>query len=288
MKLKMGNIKEKAKLYPDVLKFTEELFNTKGWIIEASNNSMFNRYCSRLSMLSKGQQLLVLDISRRFNIINGQDYLSIFFDIFNNNELLNNGDVVCCNKYYVFPLIAPKDIGKSKSSTFLHYFLKSSEVRYKGFFENKELVFCEINNIDWVKNINEKEKIILVDDYIGSGETAIEAVQVFLDNDILNSKLVVIALAAQEIGINNLRKADIKVYTNKIYKRGISDYYLEDELEDAILTMKDIEKKLKVTENYKFGYAKSEALISMNRTPNNTFPVFWFQKNRESLAPFPR
>ena len=55
--------------------------------------------------------------------------------------------------------------------------------------------------------------------------------------------------------------------------------------------MDDIEKRLKVNENYRRGFKESEALVCMLRCPNNTFPVFWSTKkvSGESWpAPFPR
>ena len=51
--------------------------------------------------------------------------------------------------------------------------------------------------------------------------------------------------------------------------------------------MESIEEKIKAHDNEKLGYMGSEALITLARTPNNTFPVFWKQKNNKK-APFPR
>ena len=36
------------------------------------------------------------------------------------------------------------------------------------------------------------------------------------------------------------------------------------------------------------GYLETESLVAMNKTPNNTFPVYWYEKNGHSHAPFPR
>ena len=55
--------------------------------------------------------------------------------------------------------------------------------------------------------------------------------------------------------------------------------------------MSSIETSIGVTEDYRLGYASSEALVSMIRTPNNTFPIYWFRNKKEKLnlhAPFPR
>ncbi len=52
--------------------------------------------------------------------------------------------------------------------------------------------------------------------------------------------------------------------------------------------MEEIEDKMSVKRNYRLGYGQSEALVTMCRTPNNTFPVFWEEKGNMKLAPFPR
>lgn len=52
--------------------------------------------------------------------------------------------------------------------------------------------------------------------------------------------------------------------------------------------MEMIENRIKVRGDFKFGYAGSEALIRMARTPNNTFPVYWLKNKKNPHAPFPR
>ena len=55
-----------------------------------------------------------------------------------------------------------------------------------------------------------------------------------------------------------------------------------------IKLMTQIENKLKIDKNFSFGYNRSEALISLIKTPNNTFPVFWFTNKKHNVAPFLR
>lgn len=52
--------------------------------------------------------------------------------------------------------------------------------------------------------------------------------------------------------------------------------------------MKQIETKMYIQDKFRFGYCKSESLVTMCRTPNNTFPVFWEEKGNMKTAPFPR
>ena len=36
------------------------------------------------------------------------------------------------------------------------------------------------------------------------------------------------------------------------------------------------------------GYANTESLVAMIKTPNNTFPVYWYEHKKNSYAPFVR
>ena len=68
----------------------------------------------------------------------------------------------------------------------------------------------------------------------------------------------------------------------------LKDYYTDEEAEHRLKLMEEIEDKMSVKRNYRLGYGQSEALVTMCRTPNNTFPVFWEEKGNMKLAPFPR
>lgn len=62
-------------------------------------------------------------------------------------------------------------------------------------------------------------------------------------------------------------------------------------LEQKLELMKSIESKIPKVGKFSFGYEKSEALVTLMRTPNNTFPIFWkdcTHKGQKLKAPFPR
>lgn len=77
------------------------------------------------------------------------------------------------------------------------------------------------------------------------------------------------------------------MYTHLTFNKGITDNYTEEELSEKLMLMNTIESKIKVHKNEKLGFKGSEALISLIRTPNNTFPVFW-KERKGRKAPFPR
>ena len=88
---------------------------------------------------------------------------------------------------------------------------------------------------------------------------------------------------------SNLKKENVKVYTAVVRKKGISDKYAIGIVEKKKCIMHEIEDILKVDSKYSFGFNQTEALISLIKTPNNTFPVYWYENNSiKSKAPFPR
>ena len=149
---------------------------------------------------------------------------------------------------------------------------------------------CDIDKASWICNLKDDEIVILVDDYIGSGETAVGAINWIVGSYKVNPKqIVILSIATQEQGVQHiLNETGVTVYSQYQFTKGISDFYSGAEREDCLATMEGIENKLKVAPQDRFGYNQSEALISLIRTPNNTFPVFWKAKGKEQLPPFPR
>lgn len=269
-----------------------KVFEEHQWDIPQDGDGLenrFNRFCERLSLFSNEEQKLIIDLTSRFTAINSTEYLSIILKLLNENDEINKGTINSATKLFVFPLIAPDDFEKTKSSKFVWYYLQDEKIKFHKVFLNKQLLFCEISKMQWAKNLQDNEKIILVDDYIGSGETAESAINWIVDEHGINSKdIIVISLAAQSIGLEHLKGLGIEVYTYYEFGRGISDFYDVVQCEEKNKLMNEIEKKLKVEGKYKFGYNRSEALVSLTRTPNNTFPVFWKKQGKQRIVPFPR
>ena len=281
------------RLSADTFLELKQVFVNKGWEIPDENAGMesrFNRFCERLSMFSRAEQQLIIELTQRFVKIDGNDYLQILIKLLEKicserNEIFRDVE-----KLYVFPLVAPQDIGKTKSSSCVWYYFRDERIKFSPLFRDKELIYCDILKISWAKNTKPKERIILLDDYIGSGETAVAALKWLCDeNSIAVDKIIVLSIAAQELGIKHIQKElGANVFSYYIFERGISDYYQGDSLATKTAEMKKIEEILAVEKDNLFGYNKSEALISLIRTPNNTFPVFWKKYQKNKIVPFPR
>lgn len=79
----------------------------------------------------------------------------------------------------------------------------------------------------------------------------------------------------------------LQVFANIVMDRAISDRK-DGNRETYQAVMESIEDYIRVKEEYRMGYAQSEALVRMFRTPNNTFPIYWLKNNKNPCPPFPR
>lgn len=270
-----------------------EVFTANEWEIpneEAGMESRFNRFCERLCTLDAEEQRLVIELTRRFTAIGGTEYPQLILKLMNCLHSQNLPVFSEVEKVFILPLIAPEDRGRTKSSSVVWYHCREELIRYSSLLADKTVLCCDIEKASWIKNLKINELVILVDDFIGSGETAVSAVNWLTDNFGTDPKqIVILSIAALEMGIDHVRqKTGVEVYAYYIFRKGISDYYSDDQRDGCLKTMAGIEDKLKVDSDFRLGYAQSEALISLIRTPNNTFPVFWKKKDKSSPAPFLR
>ena len=264
----------------------KELFEKKHWVIDEDHDiSTFERYYNTLSMLNEKQQKFFIDLSYNFIHIEQINYIDYLVD------LLNKIRADFPNDNLIFVCCLPKeDSGKTKSSASVLYLIRGTSIKKKikldPFYApdnvNEEL----FNNIK-----NDNFRIVLVDDFVGTGDTAMGAIdfihELFPSLGGKNDHLLLLCIVAMEVGIKKLSGKGVKVYNSITAKKGISDYYSnEKEKLEAISCMCEIEKKIKkLNPIFHFGYNQSEALVCMERCPNNTFPIYWKMKN---IAPYER
>ena len=283
----------RPRLSPDIFFSIMNVFKENGWDIPENDprkSKRFNRFCDRLSKLKRDEQLLVIDLTKRFLVIGSSEYLQLMKKIL--DDIYNAGENVFSpiTELFILPLIAPKDRRKTKSSKAVWYFFQEEIIKDCLLFEGKNLHYCDIERLPKKTKLQGYEALILLDDYIGSGDTAIDAIQsVIKKYEEQPQHIFVISIVAQEAGIQRIEACTCaKVFAYYRLKRGISDYYTGEELASNTLLMRRLERKLKVEKDYCFGYKESEALVSMVRPPNNTFPVFWLPNDEYGTAPFPR
>ncbi|MBQ4522198.1 MAG: hypothetical protein IJA10_04515 [Lachnospiraceae bacterium] len=282
------NKKNRKTLSTQYLLRINNIFEKNKWIIECSedkNMSQFNRFCQRVLDIGENKKRdLFLELSERYLWLTQEHYLECLIAVL--KKLVNDIDKDV--KIFVMPLIAPEDVGKAKSSMFLTYLFNDVKIRYDSVLGKYkyEMVYDVAGVCRKMKQ--EKSLLVLVDDFIGTGNTAEKCLNSMDLPEEIYARTKVLALVAQEEGIEYIEKLGIEVFAGMARKKGISDYYDDEEAKKRIEMMDEIEEKMSVKKDYRLGYGKSEALVTMCRTPNNTFPVFWEEKGNMKLAPFPR
>jgi hypothetical protein len=279
------------KLSINTLLEIDKLFRDQKWSISDNiSNSSYGRFCTRLSILDQDEQNLILLLTKHFEKVPFHTYAdniwSAFFTIPENK-------LEKASKIIFMPLIDHKKrkASQTKSSGALHYILKSQE--YDWIDYSSKFHFSEnINSLNAL--FDENSILLLIDDFIGSGSTACDAVVSYFEafQKLSSSNTSILSMIAQAEGINTVKiKTGCDVFANKTFKRGISDRFTGQTTNEYLSLMKKIEDKISSEiqkSDLSLGYKQSEALVSMdNRPPNNTFPVFWYETN-DKLAPFPR
>lgn len=265
------------------------IFEQKKWKIqEKSDYSVFDRFCSRLAELENDEERdLIIELTNKFQWVQSSMYeeylLKALKKLFDSSEWKpEKGKGI-----YICPLLPEKDFGKVKSSTFMLYLCQSILMRTFPEFQEKQIRICGTPEI--LKEHEDRVgSLILIDDFIGSGETALECLEYLKFIKILDKKIHIVSLVAQEDGINNIRREGIPVFAAFIGKKAISDVYPESEAKEKLKVMVSISKHIHAPSGMQLGYAGSESLVAMIKTPNNTFPVYWYEHKKNNYAPFVR
>jgi len=265
------------------------IFIDKKWNEKDGNKIVFDKFCQLLSNLSEVERNLIIELTERYTWITYSEYSHHLTNVFNKIE---DEKLKSLKRIILFPIMRPEDERKTKSGhevLYAVYAFKPFLQRYKHIIFTKIETFEEITADSFT--IRENEAIFLVDDYLGSGETIKATLDEILKNrNIKPNNLSVISISAQKESFDYIKSLGISVYTDHVSRKGISDYYSQPILEEKVAIMLKIEKLIPKN-RFRFGYNRSEALITLMRTPNNTFPIFWkeYKKNGSVFAaPFSR
>jgi len=274
------------------------LFLEKGWTGADDFENFFNKFCSSLELHNEKQTVLVVELTKEFLWVRVSDYYKYL-----KAALLKLGNYgkLDLSTVYIHPMMtnSAREKNKVKSSGLVAYLCKNHELRNTTLFENTNFVIIENPELlpSPRKVRDSRIPIIVIDDFVGSGDTALEALSEIFEIKSYDKEFVFIAsLVCQEEGVKRINDFGLEVLTDTIRKKGISDKFSGEYLKLKKDLMNSIEDILSLDERFKedsrFGYKTSEALVSMNRTPNNTFPLYWFEaklgKGNVWVPPFKR
>ncbi|MDR6370568.1 hypoxanthine phosphoribosyltransferase [Chryseobacterium bernardetii] len=291
----------------------ENIFKNKGWEIKNNNGeiSQYNNFISRLSILPKESKSLFFDLTERFENISLNEIIGIFKESYKkiDKDLIDNS-----RKIYFLPLICPiikfennykikiinkflnwvglnhkKEIERpvQKSCDFILSLIK---IEYRDMHGNNKFLFPS-SYLKFKEQYNrDKDLVLLIDDFLGTGDTADEVLNFYIKEGNLNPlKVKIITLISQEEGIKRIsNKFGIDTLANTVKKRALTDFYTQNEdLEIKKKLLLQMSKSISIKQDF-LGYKNSEALVCiLNKSPNNTLPIFWYE-NKTHPAPFPR
>lgn len=128
--------------------------------------------------------------------------------------------------------------------------------------------------------------IVLIDEFIGSGQSAIGRVdgikRQFNIAGITDLKIYIRTLAGMKEGVQRVRDSGIDVEALILLDKGITDLSPAWQVPEQIEIMRELEKQLLPTYNEtdlpSLGYGQMESLYTRDggNTPNNVFPIFWW------------
>ena len=263
----------------------QKIFKDKNWPIEDSFEiSVFDDFCNMLSTLTPEERNLLLNLTENFLWVQDWEYATYFiksFDLFISNFKFDD-----CKNICICPLLPEADFGKPKSSISLLYLIKAHLPSIRRRYPNFNISFKDSPENVNIGAIKTTCVLCLIDDFIGTGETAFSAVEYFLNKGVPSTQIAVVSLVSMQEGVSELQRKSCTPYVSTICDKGISCSGRDIKQEQEI--MSSLESKIKVDNDFKFGYGSSEALVKMMRTPNNTFPIYWLKCKTNAYAPFPR
>lgn len=177
-------------------------------------------------------------------------------------------------------LVATCDDRKPDGSQMLIQNLKnkfSKNWRESNFFNSITIGANEIKDFS---------TIVLVDDFIGTGDTIMRKLKYLIETiekrSLRNINIKIVSFAAMDFSKEVLKNKNIDYFSVHWLKKGIEDLVDQDQRGTAIKAMESMEDHLKKEYQGKklpnFGYKRSEALFAIEsfNIPNNVFPIFWW------------
>jgi uracil phosphoribosyltransferase len=265
------------------------IFVKKNWIAIDGYDDVLNRFGELIDTLKQEEVELIIELTDKYHWMTYNEYHTSIRTLL---KELYSKSLTTKKKLYIFPVIKLKDEKDIKSGHVVMKMIDSIKSSIDEFDNIDVILLTEFEDLEITKlNLIDEDFLILVDDYIGSGNTLNSTIQEINKNDSIKDNYAVFTVAIQQDAKILLEAQNIKLYHYICMPKGITGSYNSPELEEKLKIMNGLEGKIPKIRRYKSGYEKSEALITLMRTPNNTFPIFWKGINHKGIElkpPFPR
>lgn len=259
-----------------------KLFEHKGWPVDEKNkSSLFNRFIHIYNKLTDEEKELFINLSYHYEMVPLDRYQTLLTSVLSNAVKNHIGQK---QTVYVYPIKKRADHNHVKSADLVAYLCNGIQVHYIDELSKKKFV-C-LGSMDRVEEKSSniiKNKLVILDDFIGSGDYATDVVNEITALGIPAEQIVIAALFITQNAVNRLRALNCGIEYGEMIELHISKLTnSEKEI------MSRMEQKIGVDAEFSFGYGHGAALISLIRTPNNTLPIFWKTNGRAYAPPFPR
>lgn len=275
----------------EIITQLNDIFYENGWPVgKRIYEKKYSKIVELMVSLNEDEQKVLLTLVKDFIYIPHEKYPYYTEECFNKIDVDKyNGH----NYIYVVPLKKLDQTKETKSGDSLAYSIANEYAPL--FFDNGKKTVKILQKIRTLEKLNKTRKpslFIFVDDFVGTGDTAFETVKLF--NDSYKKKgdaTIIVSIITMQTGYDRLKNEVDEFVSSIIVKKGITDSERIADKAHASKVMTGIEDKLCDIDDLRFGYKKSEALVSLVSTPDNTFPVFWVGKDANGNdwpAPFLR
>ncbi|MDV2443642.1 hypothetical protein CMV00_07525 [Elizabethkingia anophelis] len=255
-----------------------------------------NKICTKLE-----NSITQLDIINWLGNFKEEDWdnaltISERIKYFNTSAILNELDAFLANilKSYPDKIIHVAFLGEfGKSGSHLIYYLKKCPT-----YKNNDLRFKILQHLRKIDTkIKNHDILLLIDDFIGTGESATKFFKHEIKQQLLSKSLsiktIFLCVAYME---DAKKKIDQDVSNYEIigtpYRKAFSNLGSVFGYRKKMITIKNFcsdygkelfsvyDKEKRLTNYYPLGYGDSQALIVFNHTaPNNSLPIIWSNKN---------
>ena len=265
----------------DIVKI-QQLFAHQKWEIDESNkSSLYNRYIHTYKQLDTEEREIFISLSYHYEIVTLVQYQEILIRVLSNvvKKYLGKKQTL-----YIYPIKKRTHKDQIKSSDLVTYLCNSTQLKYSDAISKKKIVL-----LGSMKQIENKRKqignnvLIIIDDFIGTGKYASEVINELVRIGITKEQIIAVTLYITKSGLDKFNQEQYCLEYGEVVESYIEKLSVT---EKKILAR--IEKKMGIEADFSFGYGHSGTLISLIRTPNNTFPIFWESFGRFPSPPFPR
>lgn len=234
------------------------------------------------SCASNDERLLICDILDRFTYVNG-DYLADCLEKIGDRIVKIWG---CTNDNTV--IVAMDKSRYADSSSAIAWMIKPVLADLADWDTNT----IYKNLTDAINAVEDGQKIVVVDEFVGSGKTLSGRLKWISDELKKRGKSVeiyVAIVAAMEVCKQKDFSCAADFYATIWMKQAINDYCSGKCLDDAIDLMLGMESLLHPAygnlqmKKYSLGYKKTQSAyyLENGNPPNNNFPIFWWKRMKD-------